>query len=41
MKFKLFTGTSEEVERAIERFFNEGRVSPSLQFQLAEATRIM
>ena len=25
MKFKLFTGTSEEVERAIERFFNEGK----------------
>ena len=24
MKFKLFTGTSEQVERAIERFFNEG-----------------
>lgn len=24
MKFKLFTGTSEEVEYAIERFFNEG-----------------
>lgn len=25
MKFKLFTGTSEEVERAIERFFNDGK----------------
>ena len=24
MKFKLFTGTSEQVEYAIERFFNEG-----------------
>lgn len=24
MKFKIFTGTSEQVERAIERFFNEG-----------------
>ena len=24
MKFKLFTGTSEQVEREIERFFSEG-----------------
>jgi len=24
MKFKIFTGTSEQVEREIERFFNEG-----------------
>jgi hypothetical protein len=24
MKFKIFTGTSEQVEREIERFFSEG-----------------